>query len=247
MPERSLLTRTLKPGSVGSDVQGVKRSVYRALNKDLHPLMVKPLAVQRTFGPFFLPDVYAVRRRAGLARRPFVDQALWQWLVRKGAPDALAISQMQRYIDEHPPPSYVFPIPSGQLGRVCQWLHQTAGIDGNWAIDVCCPNNTTVVAAEAGTVTKLSGHDPNQDTWDSQGVFGWSIHFETPAHYHYYVTHLGVRTVTVGMKLEAGSMIGRVGDQRYRPDHVHYGVSSPLGQVDAKKRITAVGKADRID
>jgi hypothetical protein len=48
------------------------------------------------------------------------------------------------------------------------------------------------------------------------------------------------------MRVEAGDTLGRVGDQVFRPDHVHYGVTSSLGSADAKKRIIAVSKAPRI-
>ena len=41
-------------------------------------------------------------------------------------------------------------------------------------------------------------------------------------------------------------LIGYVGDQRYRSDHLHLGVTSPHGEADAKKRIQAVAAAPRV-
>ena len=48
------------------------------------------------------------------------------------------------------------------------------------------------------------------------------------------------------MKVKAGDLIGYVGDQRYRPDHLHLGVHSPKGAADAKARIRAVANAPRV-
>jgi len=250
----SLLTRTLKLNTFGSDVFGVKRSVYRLLDagdggRRLRDLETKGPATKRRYGPFFLKDVNAARKAMGFKQTGVVDQQFWQALVKGGWPDARAVDLMNEYIDHHPVASIVYPVPLGQMAQVCQGLHETAGIEGSWAIDFCCYPLTTIVAVEAGAITKLSGHSPTDDTWDSQGVFGWSIHFRTPAGYRYYLTHLGSRlpTLKVGLHVEAGDTLGKVGDQKFRPDHTHYAVTSPFGEADAKKRITMVSKAPRID
>ncbi len=105
MPEESLLTRTLKLGSKGKDVEGAKRTVYRFLkNGKLKTLATKPASVRRTFGPFFLLDVYAARKQAGFARKPLIDEVFWNYMVKKGAPDALAIDLMNEFRDALPPP-----------------------------------------------------------------------------------------------------------------------------------------------
>jgi len=204
---------------------------------------------KRTFGVFFKRQVNDVRALMAFRLSGVVDQNLWSTLARQGWPDARAIELMNSYIDHNPVSSLVFPVPLGQMASVCQGLHQTAGLAGNWAIDFCCVPLTTIVAVEAGVITKLSGHSPTQDIWDTQGVFGWSVHFRTPAGYRYFVTHLGSRppALQVGMHVAVGDTIGRVGDQKYRPDHTHYGVTSPVSEADAKKRITAVSRAPRID
>lgn len=247
-----LLTRTLSVGSVGTDVDGVKRTVYRGLDsydqgQRLKKHMGNRLAVRRTFGTFFAADVNRLKTRMGWTRNGKVEPAFFTAMARRGYPDALAIDLLTRYAAAHPSLAICFPFPYGEMGGVCQGLHETAGIDGNWAIDFCARPNTTIVAVEAGTITKLSGHDPNDDTWDTQGVFGWSVHFVTAAGYRYYATHFGYRApLAVGMNVQVGDTLGRVGDQRFRPDHVHYGVTSPASEADAKARITAVSKAPRI-
>lgn len=250
----SLLTRVLKDGCVGDDVYGVKRTVCRALDAHDHghrlaALEADDASAKRTFGVFFKRQVNDVRALMAFKLTGVVDQNLWTTLGRQGWPDARAIELMNNYIDNHPVSSLVYPVPLGQMASICQGLHPTAGLDDNWAIDFCCAPNTTIVAVEAGAITKLSGKAPSQDTWDQSGVFGYSIHFRTAAGYRYYVTHLGKRArgLKVGMHVEVGDTIGNVGDQVFRPDHCHYGVTSPVSEADAKKRMTAVSKAPRID
>jgi hypothetical protein len=48
------------------------------------------------------------------------------------------------------------------------------------------------------------------------------------------------------MQVQAGDLLGFVGDQRFRPDHTHYAVHSPKSEADAKAHITAVSKAPRV-
>lgn len=126
-------------------------------------------------------------------------------------------------------------------------LHPTAGLDHNWALDFICHAGLGICAPEACTVTRFSGHDPSDDSADAQGVYGWTTYLTTPAGYVYFATHQGRRypTLRVGQHLVPGDLIGFVGDQRYRPDHLHLGVTSPKGEADAKARITAVSKAPR--
>jgi len=237
----------------GDDVYGVKRTVCRALDANdrghrLRELETKSATVKRSYGAFFVRDVNKCRKQMGFAQTGKVDQAFWLALAKKGYPDARAIDLMNSYIDKHPASSLVFPVPMGEMATICQGLHETAGLAGNWAIDICSPPNTTIVAVEAGTITKLSGKAPSQDTADLSGAYGWSVHFRTSVGYRYFVTHLGWRlpSLAVGMHVDPGDTLGRVGDQLYRPDHQHYGVTSPYGEADAKKRITAVSRAPRI-
>lgn len=251
----SLLTRVLKEGvTPGDDVYGVKRSVCRALDahdsgRRLAALEADDAAAKRTFGVFFTKQVKQCRKLMGYAQTGIVDQSFWNALVRGGWPDRRAIELMNNYIDAHPALAVCYPVPMGEVAGVCQGIHPTAGLAGNYAIDFCCAPGTTVVAVEAGTVVKLSGKTPSLDTWDQSGTFGWSTHFRTAAGYRYFVTHLGSRApgIHVGQRLEVGDTIGKVGDQVFRPDHVHYGVSSPVSSADARKRITAVSRAPRVE
>lgn len=251
---QSLLTRTLSLKSYGDDVYGATRAVLRLLDagdggQRLKALEKKSPLVKRSYGVPRRTLVNKARRAMGFAATGKIDQPFWAALVKGGWPDARSIELMNQYIDGHPHRAVVFPVPLGQMATVCQRWHETAGISGSWAFDFCCYPGTTIVAVEDGVITKLSGHNPNDDTWDSQGVFGWSVHFRTQEGYRYYVTHLGYRLPSLQerMHVAAGDTLGRVGDQKFRPDHVHVSVQSPFSEADAKKRIAAVAAAPRID
>lgn len=135
-----------------------------------------------------------------------------------------------------------YPHPKGALSEVCQDLHETDGLYGNWAIDFCAPGGTKVLAVEKATIRKLSGRDPSQG-WYGPGIFGYSVHYETPEGYRYFSTHYGSRgSLRVGQVVEVGQVIGTVGHWPGDPSrsHTHLGVTSPYGEADAKKKITAV-------
>lgn len=248
------LTRILKSGCVGKDVEGVARAMLRYLGDDQgwRAYVTAIPVVRRTWGAGKTKQAKRCAAKAGLAQTGAFGPRLETALRNAGAFDLRANKLLDDYAAAHEqPPKHLiyFPVPLGEDGRVCQGLHETAGISGNWAIDVCTPPWTTVVAPESGIITKLSGHSPGNDTWDTQGVFGWSIHIRTVQGYEYFVTHLGSRPAEfyVGLKVEAGDTIGRVGDQHFRPDHVHVGVTSPAGEADARHRILQVADAPRID
>ncbi len=145
------------------------------------------------------------------------------------------------------PALLVFPIAT-ELDVLVGGLHPTAGLENNWALDFICHAGLGIVAPEAAQVTRFSGHDPSDDSADRNGVYGWTTYLTTPTGYLYFITHQGRRypTLRVGMNVKAGDLIGFVGDQRYRADHAHVGVTSPKGTADAKARITAVSKAPRV-
>lgn len=136
------------------------------------------------------------------------------------------------------------PIPKGSYYSICQDLHQTLGIYGNWAIDFCAKAGTRVLAVERARITRLSGRDP---AWGvkSGGIFGWSIYYETAKGYRYFSTHYGDRFVREGQIVDVGDAIGEIGNWPGNA-HLHLGVTSPLGITDAKKKITSVKNADRV-
>lgn len=142
----------------------------------------------------------------------------------------------------------VYPIANPDFTVIEGGLHETAGVNGNWSIDFICKAGLGIVAVEDATITRFSGNDPSDDGADAQGVYGWSTWYQTAAGYRYFATHQGRRypTLRVGNRVQAGDLIGFVGDQRFRPDHLHLGVTSPKGEADAKARIQAVARAPRV-
>ena len=166
----------------------------------------------------------------------------WQNAFRK-------LDQLHKDLATPTVPALVFPIAADPSIHVfVGGLHETGGLGGNWALDFICKAGLGICAPERATITRFSGHDPTDDAADAQGVYGWTTYFITKAGYEYFCTHQGRRypTLRVGMTVQPGDLIGFVGDQRFRPDHLHLGVTSPKGSADAKARITAVSKAPRV-
>jgi hypothetical protein len=161
-------------------------------------------------------------------------------------------AQLEKDLLGPPTPKMVFPIAGPDAHVFVGGLHCTAPCRGttagNWALDFICKAGLGIVAVEDATITRFSGHDPSDDQADKDGIYGWSTWYETPAGYLYFATHQGRRypTLRPGMKVKAGDLIGYVGDQQYRSDHLHLGVTSPNGQADAKKHIQAVANAPRV-
>lgn len=232
---------------VGPDVEGVGRALARAglLDGTLTEFVGKPLTVRRTYGPGKQAAVNRLRRKLKLAENGRYVKTLHDWLVTRGHFDAYAAKLM---LDYAPPPILVHPVTPPWNAPICQGLHETGGLPGNWAIDICAPAGAGIVAVEKGTISRLSGSPPSEDWNDPGGVYGWSVRYVTAKGYGYFVTHLGWRLpeLEVGLVVYPGDLLGKVGDQEYRPDHTHYGVSSPLGPADARKRILAVVDAPRV-
>lgn len=157
-----------------------------------------------------------------------------------------AMRDLEKLAADLSPPSLelVHPIPKG-VRCVVGAPHRTAGdvtFAENWARDFIVAAGTPILAVEAATVTKLSGHDPRDDDADRNGVYGWSIHYESDD-WHYFLTHLGVRApLKVGDRIAVGQELGKVGDQRFRPDHAHLGATA----IPSGSRIPAIRRMDSI-
>jgi murein DD-endopeptidase MepM/ murein hydrolase activator NlpD len=129
----------------------------------------------------------------------------------------------------------VQPIPTGYPLTV-EGLHPTAGLAGYEARDWMCAAGTPVVACENGTVERFSGHDPLFGPTDGvHGPFGWSIYLKGASGTDYYYTHLGSRVAKLGQVVQAGTVLGAVGDYAKwgGANHVHLGVHpGPSGHPD---------------
>lgn len=105
--------------------------------------------------------------------------------------------------------------------------HPTEGLAGYPAHDYFAKAGSAVVAPVAGTVVRLSGHNPKVGpTEGPHGPFGWSVYIKGTNGKVYFLTHLGSRDVQVGEKLAVDQPIGTVGNYaKYgTPSHVHMGV-----------------------
>jgi hypothetical protein len=240
--------RTLKQGDRGPAVEAAKRSVYSFLGDDWswRQMVANPLMVRRYFGPLFVGRVKQAQKIMELRQTGVVGPWTWEALEAAGAIDLY--SKHLLAIDEARNPSVVNPIPIGHSAYTGA-LHPTAGLPGNWALDWLASAGTPVVAVERAKIRKLSGRDPALGADQQIGIFGWSIHYETPAGYRYFSTHYGRReNLTVGQVVEAGERVGWIGLWPGDPgrSHVHLGVTSPFGERDAKKRIRSVRDAPKV-
>jgi hypothetical protein len=236
--------------AAGDDVYGHKRAMHRLLGDgQLDELEGKPVSVRRTPGIGFEALVRRLQRKARQPQTGVFTERLYNELWRVAAYDAKAQNLVVRYNATHQTPKLVYPFPSNVNARLCQGLHETGGLPGNWALDWCAPPGSPLVAVEKATVSRLSGSDPDVDRPDAYGVFGWTTYYVArDLRREWFWTHQGRREpgIHVGQVLEAGDPVGYVGDQDYRPDHIHGGVSSPLGEADARRHVEAVNRAGKV-
>jgi hypothetical protein len=248
MSEEIRFTRPLTGGEVGMDVEGIGRALCRA-DVGYVPLRVfnaMPRAWRRTYGSRKQAAVNVIRKGERRRQNGVYDQRVHDVLSDAGAFDAKAAFLMESW---KPPPVICYPHARGEQSVVCQGLHPTAGLVGNWAMDFCAPGGTTVVAVEDGIIQKLSGRDPATGADQLIGIFGWNIYYRTSHGYVYFSTHYGEKVaLMVGQRVLAGEKLGEVGRWPGNPgrSHTHLGVTSPLGTSDAKKRITAISQAPRV-
>lgn len=135
--EANLLTRTLGLGSYGKDVDGIKRTVYRALDRDdggsrLKTHMSRPLLVRRMFGTYFAKDVAKLKRSMSWGRNPGkVEPGFYVEMKSAGYPDALADDLLEQYRDERkqppPAPRYVEPLQGFSSLNRKLWEEYTLG------------------------------------------------------------------------------------------------------------------------
>lgn len=246
----SKLTRTLEVRPVpmrGLDVKGTAITLHRYLQTGkLDDFNKQPERVQTTYGIGKAALAERANVKAGLPKSRKVTPRLFEKMEQAGAVDKRAEFYMDTYEREHPELVLCYPTVSPSA-YICQGLHQTDGLLGNWAIDFCSPPLTKIVAVESGVIEKLSGNDPSDDSGDPFGVYGWSVYLRSLNGYVYYYTHLGQRTsLVLGQRVGVGFVLGRVGDQTFRPDHLHLGCTSPLGERDAKRRMEQVAAAPRL-
>ena len=140
--------------------------------------------------------------------------------------DALAISLYKAAKPKVPPARcFIFPasVPDKYLGGVK--AHNSRPL-GNWqsdnAIDVHAPAGSIVVSPKPGYISKGGGHDPHGGPVGT--IFGEHTTIEFDDGTAGFITHLD-RIVTIGERVVAGEIIGKVGDwpHSFIMDHAHFG------------------------
>jgi murein DD-endopeptidase MepM/ murein hydrolase activator NlpD len=145
-----------------------------------------------------------------------------------------------------------YPHPLGAASHVLMYgnkpgLHPTAGLAHNWALDFMTAGGTLILAVEAGTIWRLSGHNPNEGVIDGD-IYGWNTYLHTRDGLMYFYTHQGSRNVHVGDRVKKGQVIGAVGLWPGDPgrSHTHLGVTHPMGERASKRAILNVAEAPHV-
>lgn len=95
-------------------------------------------------------------------------------------------------------------------------------------VDIFADRGTPVRAVAAGRVRTASGGIGGKHIWLSSGMVGIGGA-------RYYYAHLDAFAVDSGTRVEAGDIIGRVGNTgnaRTTPPHLHFGIYTGAGPVD---------------
>lgn len=142
-------------------------------------------------------------------------------------------------------PCYLYPCPGAT--RRPSYLHETGGLNGNWALDFMCQQGAQVLAPQDCVVVKLSGRSPS-DGVQPGAVFGYSLHLRDEDGYRYFMTHLGRRVVKEGQKVCRGQRVAYIAGWPNDPGrtHLHLGVTSPKSEADAKVQIKAISAAYKV-
>lgn len=234
----------------GKDVHAVRRAAIRFLGDDTawRAYRVMPEVSRRTFGLGMKQLVRRVEAKAGMAVDGKAGPGVDRILRKTGAYDSVCDELLREYAAAVEF-TYCYPHPAQARSTICQELHETAGLDGNWSYDFCCPGGTFVLAVQAGEVTKISGRNPNLGADQAVGIFGYSIHYATDAGNRWFSTHYGSLYVSVGQRLKVGTRLGLVGNWPNDPgrSHTHLGVTSPKGEWDAKRTVEWIAHGPRIN
>lgn len=233
---------------VGKDVEAVRRGSIRYLSDDLAwaRYMKQTTASRRTFGPGMRALVTRVQHKARVVEDGKAGATVNRVLRKNGAYDVVCDALLSAYAASRV--DYCYPHPLGANSSICQGLHVTAGLPGNWAIDFCAPGTTLVLAVVQAEVVKISGHPPTYVVDGATGIFGWNLHYVTADGYRWFSTHYGELLVREGQRVTVGQPVGRVGRWPGSPSrsHTHLGVTSPKGWLDAQRMIEKVAHAPRV-
>ena len=225
--------RKLQLGSSGLDVAAVKTALQAWRSDSIGNLT-------EVYGEGAVLAVKAFQNAHGVAVSGLYGTSTHAKLSPFFSPAAAALYESAR-----PQPVLVQPIPRPQNEGIVSGapslnpsgpkggIHETEGLPGYPALDFLGPAEASVLAFEAATVERFSGHDPAQGPVEGiHGPFGWSVYLRAASGVDYYVTHLGSRVVNVGDSVKGGQQIGTVADYAHfgGTNHAHVGVHGASGE-----------------
>ena len=135
---------------------------------------------------------------------------------------------------------YFFPV---QPPEYCNYLADKQGDHHDYpASDIFAPFGTPVIAVTDGIIEWMSDKDvwdPDQDNPATRGGFAFAIRGDDNV--RYYAAHLSrfVYGIKQGLRAKAGQILGYVGksgDARFTPPHLHFGISHLTTPDDWKTR-----------
>jgi murein DD-endopeptidase MepM/ murein hydrolase activator NlpD len=195
--------RVLRLASRGNDVRAIKRGLALSGVKGTGKL--RDITRPAFYGPFTVLRMKRFQASVGLKADGVYGPKTHRFLQEH-------FDRYARLLYTKPDPVPPPPAHGLQLPKTFTPTHQTSGLPGYPAIDVFAKPGTPVLAPAAGTVKRLSGHDPaNGPVGGVHGPYGWSMYVESSDGKR-YMTHFGRMDVKVGEQLKAGQVIGTVGD-----------------------------------
>jgi murein DD-endopeptidase MepM/ murein hydrolase activator NlpD len=135
---------------------------------------------------------------------------------------------------------YYFPV---QPPEYCNYTGHKQGDHHDYpASDIFAPFGTPIIAVTDGIIEWISAEDrwdPYQDDPDTRGGIAFALRGDD--NIRYYFAHLSrfVSGIKLGMRIKAGQIIGYVGksgNARFTPPHMHFGISEPTTPDDWETR-----------
>lgn len=126
-------------------------------------------------------------------------------------------------------PSFIFPV-AGKGNKDAQSFWGASRDNGNRShegVDIFASRGTPVVAATDGTITRTGDHGlGGKQVWLRDKIFGNSLYY---AHLDSIITESG-KQVKLGDRL---GLVGNTGNAKGGAHHLHFGIYSTGGAVDA--------------
>lgn len=222
------LFRTLRLGMTGPDVHGGKRAVYRLLAREegdywKHYQKLTPKK-RELFGLSFQKHLLKAQKQLGIKRRyrGRLNQRTLDALRKKDAVDSVA-DQLLKEGWPPPVPEKVHPLPAGVPFRIVGYPGQGTHNAYDWqsrnALDFHASAGTKVLAPRAGYAARVGGTNGIRYV-GGKIIFGQKVTIRTDVGPDIFLTHLADVTVSDGHRIEAGQVLGKIGN--YGPgSHVH--------------------------